>query len=369
LGNSIAIAAEFTEDAKDGDKVVLTIDRAVQDFVEQKLRAAVDRFHAKAGSVIVMDPYSGEIIAMASLPDFDPNNYGEVKNYDFFTSQAISSAYEPGSIFKTIAMAAALNEGVVTPDTTETFGAYVEVDGQKIWTATRQAYGRETMTQVLENSDNVAMVWVIQKLGKDAFYRYLRAFGYGVQTGVEMENEATGFVKSKHNLPEIDFVTMSFGQGIMVTPIQFVTSLACVANGGKLIQPHIVKKIIRENGKEEVTQSKVIREVLTPKTARQVGEMMVSVVENGHGKQARVKGYNVAGKTGTAQVADENGVYSYSKHIGSFGGFAPLEDPRFVMLVRLDEPQGVAWAEESAAPLFGEIASFLLKYYQVPPTK
>jgi len=368
-GKSIAVAATSQENPKDGGTVVLTIDRAVQDFVEQKLRAAVERFSAKSGSVIIMDPYTGRIISMASMPDFDPNNYGDIKDYNAFTSQAISSAYEPGSIFKVITMAAALNENTVQPDTTGVFDAYVEVDGQKIYTAIKQAYGKETMTQVLENSDNVAMVWVIQKLTRDPFYRYLRSFGFGVQTGLEMENEASGFVKDKHNLPELDFATTSFGQGIMVTPIQFVTALAAFANGGKLVQPHIIDKIIQQDGREIVTQNKVIREVISPKTAQQIGEMMVSVVENGHGKAARVKGYNVAGKTGTAQVADENGAYSYSKHIGSFGGFAPLENPKFAMLVRLDEPKGVSWAEESAAPLFGEIADFMLKYYQVPPTK
>jgi cell division protein FtsI/penicillin-binding protein 2 len=366
-GQPISIAPNEISESVPGDSIVITLDRAIQNAVEERLRDALQRYGGVSGSVTVVDPKTGKILAMASMPSFDPNNYGDVKDSSQYINQAISGAYEPGSVFKPIVMGAALDSGAVTPETTETFGASVKIGEYEIWTAIKQAYGRENMTQVLENSDNVAMVWVAQKLGVDNLYRYLEAMGFGKLTGIELAHESSGILKPKKNLAEIDLATTSFGQGISVTPLQLTMALAAFANDGKLTQPHILDRIIRKNGKEEKVVPKVIRRVVSSQTARQISEMLVSVVVNGHGYQAQVPGYNVGGKTGTAQIPRDYG-YDPWHTIGSFGGYAPIEDPRFAMLVRLDEPK-MYWAEFSAAPLFGDVAKWLLPYLGVPPSK
>lgn len=367
-GRQISVGTTEFSQPKDGDSIVLTIDRAIQFKVEKQLAEAVKKNKADSGSVVVMEPKTGRILAMASYPTYNPNKYNKVKEYGVFINQAITDIYEPGSVFKPLVMAAAINEKLVEPTTEHRFGAYVEVQGQKINTALKRAYGLETMTQVLENSDNVAMVWIQQKLGKEKMYEYLDRYGFGTRSGIELAQESAGRITSKKYATELDLATMSFGQGIAVTPLQLATACAALTNGGKLVKPYIVEKIITADGTEERTKPKEIRRVVEEDTARKIDEMMVSVVVNGHGKPAKVAGYNVGGKTGTAQVATKTG-YSASKHTGSFLGFAPLEDPAFSMITKLDNPRAVQWAEFSAAPLFGQIADWLLKYLMIPPTK
>jgi len=367
-GRVITDNEKVLSQVQQGVNLYLTIDRSVQYFVEEKLKKAVEDFQADSGSVVIMDPKTGEIIAMANYPTFDPNEYFKVDNYQNFNNGVVSNSWEPGSVFKPLTMAMAIDKGMVTPETSEEFGASIKVLDREIWNSEKRPYGRETMTQVLENSDNVGMVWVGQKIGINNFYDYLYKFGFGEPTNIDLDNEAVGLVVDKSLVSEVDMATMTFGQGIAVTPIQLVAAVGAVANGGHLMKPYIVDKIMTVDGKEVDIEPEMVRNVINPTTSNSVAAMMVSVVENGHGKQAQVPGYYVAGKTGTAQVP-VNGVYDPHKTIGSFVGFAPAFDPVFVMLVKIDIPKTTEWAESSAAPLFGEIAEFLLNYYMVPPER
>lgn len=367
-GRTIADTEQVLNQVQQGLNLHLTIDRSVQYFVEELLKKAVEENQADGGSVVVMEPKTGKVLALANYPTFDPNQYSKVENYANFNNPAVTNFWEPGSVFKPLVMAMAMDLDMITPETSEYFDASIKVLDREIFNSEKKAYGRETMTQVLENSDNVGMVWVGQKLGKDNFYKYLYKFGFGDPTKIDLAGESPGSVVDKSAVNEVDLATMTFGQGIAVTPIQLTAAVGAIANGGYLMKPYLVDKITTVDGKEIEVKPEVVRSVLNPITAQSIGAMMVSVVENGHGKQAGVKGYYVAGKTGTAQVPI-NGIYDAHKTIGSFVGFAPVGDPRFVMLVKIDIPKTTEWAESSAAPLFGKIAEFLLNYYMVPPER
>ncbi len=358
-------------EARNGSDFVLTLDRNIQYKSQEILEDAVERYKATSGALIIVEPKTGKILSMANVPTFDPNNYNKVPTVEqnVFNNMAINNAWEPGSIFKPLVMAAAIQEGKVQPETENTFGACVKVDSFQICTSTGEAYGKETMTQVLENSDNVAMVWISELLGKNSLYKYIKDFGFGRKSGVELDTESAGEVAEAKHWANSERATIAFGQGITATPLQVLMATASIANQGKLMQPYIVDKVVNFDGKEQIRTPKEITRVISEETAKKVSEMMVSVVEYGHGKKAGVAGYQVAGKTGTAQVPKPGGGYYADRHIGSFVGFAPANDPRFAMIVRLDDPRVVDWAESSAAPTFGEMAQWLLEYMQVPPTE
>lgn len=358
-------------DPKNGSDYILTIDHNIQYQAEVILKKAVEKYQADSGLIIVMNPKTGAIYAMAGEPTYDPNKYNEVSQdqQSVYTISSIASAWEPGSVFKPLIMAAAINEGKVTPETEGVFSNSVTVDSYEIHTATDQAFGKETMTQVLENSDNVAMVWVSEQLGKEKEFQYLKDYGFGRKTGIELDTETEGKVLALKEWSNTQRATIAFGQGISVTPLQLSTAVSSIANGGKIMKPYIVSEVEDANGHKDIRGSQEIKQVLSAETAKKVAEMMVSVVVNGHGKKAAVPGYRVAGKTGTAQVPKPGGGYYTDRHIGSFIGFAPADDPKFVMLVRLDQPKNVDWAESSAAPTFGEMAAWLLDYFRVPPAE
>jgi cell division protein FtsI/penicillin-binding protein 2 len=357
-----------------GNDLVLTIDRTIEYTVCQKLNEAVQRHGADSGSIIVMDPKTGAIIAMCSSPDFDPNNYEKVDDINVFNNMAVFNQYEPGSVFKSVTMAAALDQGKVTPETTYVDEGQVMVTG---WPKplknsdfdTFGGHGEVNMTTVLENSLNTGVIFAMKQIGAKTLADYIKNFGFGEKTGIELAGESLGDIRNLtvEKIKEIDVAVASFGQGISVTPLQLVSAYASFANNGVLMKPYIVKEIIYPDGTKDITQPQAIRQVISEKTATILGGMLVNVVENGHGQKAGVKGYYVAGKTGTAQIPRKDGRgYETGANIGSFAGFAPANDPKFAMLVRIDRPRDVAWAESSAAPLFGEIADFLLQYYQVP---
>lgn len=354
---------------KDGSDYVLTLDHNIQYKAEQILSAAVEKYQADSGFLGIMDPKTGAVLALAGTPSYDPNKFNEVVpgQQEVFNNSGIAAAWEPGSVFKPLIMAAAINEGKVQPETEGVFSNKVTVDSYEIHTSTDEAYGQETMTQVLENSDNVAMVWLSEQLGKETEYQYLKDYGFGRKTGIEMDTEATGSVLELKKWSNTQRATIAFGQGISVTPIQLMTAFSSIANGGKLMKPYIVSEIKDSSGHKDVTQTQEIKTVLKEDTANKLKEMLVSVVVNGHGKKAQVEGYEVAGKTGTAQIPKPGGGYYEDRHIGSFIGFAPARDPKFLMLVRLDQPKNVKWAEESAAPTFGQMADWLLGYYRISP--
>jgi cell division protein FtsI/penicillin-binding protein 2 len=367
-GRAISLE-EALAPARDGTDLLLTVDRNLQYIVEQYLDEATAKFRTEGGSVVVINPKTGEIIAMASRPAFDPGNYQTGGSNSLFLNPATQLSWEPGSVIKPLAMAAALNEGIVEPETTETFGSSVVVDGWTINTAQNKAFGRETMTQVLENSDNVGMVWVAEKLGSEKYYSYLKGFGFADKTGVDLQGEADPQILPAKEWRNINRATISFGQGIAITPLQLTVAYAALANQGKLMWPHLVKAYLTPDGQERKVDPKEVGQVISQETSKKITAMLVSVVERGHGKRARVSGYKVAGKTGTAQVPSPSGGYDENKHIGSFCGYAPAEDPIFAMCVKLDTPKNVDWAEASAAPVFGQIASWILANYNIRPTE
>lgn len=356
--------------AQNGVNLVLTIDSTVQFIVEKELKSAIEKYGAKGGTIVIMEPDNGKILAMASEPSYDPNEFNKVPEDEQwkFVNPAVTYAWEPGSIMKPIVMASAINDGKVEPDTKPDdlpggFTNQVTINGYEIHNAEDKAYGYETMSQVLERSDNIGMIWVADKLGNDSMNKYLQDFGFGSKTGIDVEAESNGKLLDLKDWRDVSRATMSFGQGISTTPIQMAAAYSVIANGGKLVKPHLLDRVISSTGEEREVQTTEVRQVIKKETADKVKEMLVGVVERGHGKNARVEGFRVAGKTGTAQVAKESGGYEENVSVGGFIGFAPADNPKFVMLVKLDRPANVEFAESSAAPTFGTIAKWLLTNY------
>lgn len=375
LGRVISLLDQ--KDPQNGNSYVLTIDRSVQYFVEKKLAEAMTTYQADSGTVVVMDVKTGGIVAMASLPSFDPNNYRDqaVKDPGLFMNPATSYLFEPGSIFKPIVMSAALDAGAVTPETEETFGNFVKVGSYEIHTAEDKPFGKENMTQILQNSDNVGMVWVSEKLGKDAMYKYIKNFGFFDRTGIDLDTEVPGRAPDFKQWKEINRATIAFGQGISITPIELVAGYTTIANGGKYVYPHIVDKVIMSDGTEKRVEKQEGEQVISQTTANVMKQMLSAVVENGHSKKAAVAGFKVGAKTGTAQIPKPEGGYEDNdSKLGiynhSVAGIAPVDDPQFAMLVKLTKPKTARYAESTAAPLFGDIANFLLNYhYRLKPTQ
>jgi stage V sporulation protein D (sporulation-specific penicillin-binding protein) len=370
-GGGILIGDNNLVQAQNGDNVVMTINHTVQYETEKILKAAVEKNNADSGSIIVMEPQTGKILAMANYPTYDPNNYAQVEDISVYRNTAVSDAYESGSVFKAITMAAGLDSGVVDPGTTYTDMGAVKEAGYTIRNSDLKANGIQTMTNVLEKSLNTGVIFVEKKLGNKNFADYVRRFGFGELTGIEAQGEAAGNIRNLNNLKSnIQFFTAAFGQGIAVTPIQLISAYSAIANGGVLMKPQIVDKMVHPDGSEDDTHPQEVRRVISEKAATLLAQMLRSVVTNGHGKRADVPGYLVAGKTGTAQVASTNSRgYAEGINIGSFAGFAPMNNPRFTILVRVNNPRSVDWAESSAAPAFGELMKFLLDYYDIAPTE
>jgi cell division protein FtsI/penicillin-binding protein 2 len=370
-GRWISIGERNLQPAVNGDNLVLTLNHTVQFEVENILKDAVEQHQADNGSAIVMDPKTGKILAMANYPDFDPNNYSQVDDMSDYINSTISSEYECGSIFKTVTMAIGLDSGKITPDTTYVDTGAVHEAGYTIQNADLKAHGTQTMTQVLDMSYNTGAIYAEKLIGNQTYLDYLHRFGFGQKTGIDLPAEATGNISNleQHVNRNIEFDTASFGQGITSTPIQIADFYSAMANGGILMKPQIIDKIIHPDGRVEEVQPEEVRQVVSPDTAQKISTMLESVVTNGEGKKAAVPGYRVGGKTGTAQVPKPGGGYEDGVTIGSFAGYAPLDDPQFVVLVKIYHPKDVQWAESSAAPTWGKIMQFLLEYYNVEPTE
>ncbi|MBI3980366.1 penicillin-binding protein 2 [Candidatus Microgenomates bacterium] len=365
-GRPIVIGEKTVKEADNGRTLVLHLDRTVQFIIEEKLREGLEKYGAKAGSVVVMDPTTGGIIGMSSFPSYDPRNWF---TYDssLYKNPAVADFYEPGSTFKTLVMSAGINEGVVTPETEcDKCTGPREISGFTIRTWNNKYFPNSTMTQVLEHSDNTGMVFVQEKLGKEKYLTYLRNFGIGEKTGIDLEDEATIPLRAEDDWRAIDLATSSFGQGIAVTAIQLVRAVATIANGGLLLEPHVVDKVITPEGKEIPIAPKIVKRVISNKTAKIMTEMLINAVEKGEAKWAKPPGFRIAGKTGTAQIPVK-GHYDETRTIASFIGFAPADRPKFVMLVRISEPTTSPYGSETAAPLFFAIAKDLFAYYGIGP--
>lgn len=369
-GRWITGGARKIEPAVDGASVVLTVDRAVQFKAQEVLNNTVQKTEAESGSLVVVDPKTGAVLAMANYPDFDPNQFKDVTDQAVFRNQAVSDAYEPGSVFKPITMAAGLDAEVITPDETYEDTGEVRLDKFIIRNALDRVYGRQTMTQVLEQSINTGAMYVVNKTGAEKFLDTVKKFGFGSQAGITLPAEAPGNIQNLIGGGEIHYATASFGQGVTVTTFQLAQAFAAIANEGKMMKPRIVEKIIHADGQEEIFGPEDLRQVISSKAAHMLAAMLVSVVEKGHGKRAGVPGYFIGGKTGTAQVAKADGPgYDPDRTVGTFAGFGPADNPQFAMVVKVVNPRAVRFAESSAAPAFGEMARYLLNYFQIPPTR
>ena len=424
-GKQITVGESEIQDAVNGSDIMLTIDRTIQSEAEKALKWGVDEFQADSGLLIVQEPDTGRILAMAHYPTFNPNSFsdtfdteeielskkdrdnlytvGEGDNqrqylyirkdpdqrieifydaekdeyYKFknnvgpevYQLKAVTLPYEPGSVFKPVAMASAIDAGEVTPYTTFTSYGPLKVDEFEIHTFNDQYYGISTMTDVLVHSDNTGMAFVAQKLGRALFYDYLQAFGFGKKSHVEFEGEHTGRMEYYDHWADSELVTKAFGQGITVTPIQLVTAISTIANGGLLMQPYIVDYIEEADGRRNEFEPSVVRRVLKEETADQVTAMMTAVAEEG-APLAKLDSHYVAGKTGTAQTYKWGRALSgKGTTITSFVGFAPIDNPKFSVLIKLDRPKTIEWGAATAGPVFNRLARFLVNYYNIPPDK
>jgi cell division protein FtsI (penicillin-binding protein 3) len=367
IGAWIPLGKRALEAAHDGSDIYLTLDRTLQFELCSIVEAHAKEFNASGAAAIIVEPKTGAVKAMCSYPSFNPNVYNEVEDIDVYNNKSLFGAYEPGSVFKPITMAAALDQEVVTPDTT-----YIDEGSRKfgkytIRNALNKKYGMQTMTNVLEQSINTGMIFIVEKLGKEMFREYVHRFGFGSPTGLQLDTEVAGDVSSLDKEGEIFAATASFGQGITATPMQIVAAYSAIANRGEMPKIHIVDEIQHKDGKVNKTDITKTHRVLSDRAASLLVGMMVSSVENGHMTAARVPGFYIAGKTGTAQIA-EGGDYSENATNHTFAGFGPAEDPRFVIVVKYERPER-NFADATAVPTFGKMAKFLLQYYGIAPTR
>jgi cell division protein FtsI/penicillin-binding protein 2 len=385
-GIPIATADNIEKAPVDGTSYVLTLDRNIQAMSESELKAQVDKVHAKSGSIVVMDPTNGAVKAMATYPSFDPNNYGSVKDYSVFLNQPVSGAFEPGSGMKVFTMAAGLDQGKVTPDTTYDDPFCYQVDDRKVCDAPTDHAGKgKSMTVVLRDSLNTGAMFVLRMLGGDpgkftlagkkTLYNYFtRHFGFGTPTGIEQAGEEGGTVPQPSNAAgnNVTFANMTFGQGMSVNMVQMTAAMAAIANGGKLYQPHVIDAVMNPDGTTVPVAPKLLNShVMNPTAINQLTGMLEVVVQHGSGYLAGGEnpGYKIAGKTGTAQIPNPNGQgYLEGKNIGSFLGFAPADNPKFVVMVRINEPGVGGYAETTTVPVFGNVCKWLFKYYGIPPS-
>ncbi len=368
-GRWIGIGTRNVDPAQDGADIVLTLDRTVQYVACTILEEAVERFEADSGSLVILDPKTGAIQAMCGVPNFDPNVYNEVESIDVYNNKSIFEAYEPGSVFKPIVMAGAIDVGAVTPSTGYEDLGEVKIDRFTIRNSDLKSYGWQTMSEVLEKSLNTGMIFVMREMGGKQMARYLRDFGFGDTTELALDSEVGGDVSALDRDSEIYYATTSYGQGVTATLLQVAASYGAIANNGRYIAPYAIDEIRHTNG--EVTgHTSNERQVISSKSAQTISAMLVSVIENGHANTAAVDGYYIAGKTGTAQVARDDGAgYKKDETIATFAGFGPVSNPQFVAAIRIDHPRTTQWASGTAAPVFGEIAQFLLQYERIPPDR
>lgn len=365
LGNPIL--TDVREEKKiDGRSLVLSIDRSVQYIADRQLKKGLEKYQAEGGTVIIMDTKTGKILGSASYPKFDPQKYYEYEG-GLYKNPVVSNLYEPGSTFKVLVMAAGIDAGLVKPDTRCNICASpIEITSYKIKTWNDEYYPNTTMTEVIQHSDNTGMVFVGQKLGVKRLSDYLERFGMGETTGIDVQGEISGDLRDEDSWYPIDLATASFGQGISVTPIQLITAVNSIANEGKLMVPQVVDKIITEDGKTIEIKPKMRRRTVSEKTATLVTWMMVNSVEKGEAKWTKIPEYQVAGKTGTAQIPVA-GHYDPTQTNASFVGFFPPENPKITMLVVVNKPKTSIYGSETAAPLFFSIARDLIQYYNISP--
>ena len=364
LGNPLPFGRRLFDAPAPGGDLRLTIDRYLQRLVEEKLDEALEAHEATGGTIIVMDPRTGEILAMASRPSFNLSELDleDRSQTELYRNRAVTDVYPPGSLMKTVTMAAAIDSGLVTPESTYYDDGAAVMGGVTIRNWDLSAHGTTTATEFFQLSLNTGAVWLAGLLGPDRFYEYVQRFGFGESTHVGLGGEAGGLVRTNQDEGwcRCDLATNSFGQGIAVTPLQLITAISALVNGGLLMRPYIVQEVAGPEDRR-LFEPVVVRRVVSEETSRMLVQMMNAVVDGRDAHPAQVPGYRVGGKTGTSTFVDQPGV------IASFIGFVPVEDPQFIMLVKIDEPQDARLGSVVAAPIFSELALPLLAYLGVPP--
>ncbi len=347
--------------------VVLTIDKNIQAYAEDTLANVLKKWNAQSGTIIVEDPATGKILAMADEPTFDPNRYSDYQP-NLYLNKSVQGVFEPGSSYKPITMSVGLDLNKIMPETTFDDRANISIGGYTIKNFNEKNFGVVTMSKVLEKSINTGAMFVENLVGDENFLSYSINIGFGQRTGIDLPGEVNGDIANLYSGRHINYLTAAFGQGIAVTPMQLINAYSAIANGGKLMRPYVVEKVIKEGGEEVITKPEIISIPFSKKTSDKLRSMLVGVVDNGFDK-ARIKGYDIAGKTGTAQIPDGRGGYEAKDFIHDFLGFAPAYDPKFVVLIKMDRPKGIQFAADSLSPTFREMAQFLINYYKIPPTR
>lgn len=351
--------------AREGADLVLTIDRTIQHAVEQRLALAIQEYQAQSGSILVMDPHTGAILAMASAPCYDPFKFYETDGELLF-SPSYQEQHEPGSVMKLVTMAAALDSGKFTPQSTYYDAGVLEVGGHKTVNWDRSAPGTTDMTTLLARSLNVGAATLSTSLGSDLYYDYMQRFGFGRPTNIDLFAEASGQMPLPGDplWTESMLATNAYGQSIAVTPLQMLTAVSAIANGGVMMQPYVVQEIHTENG-VIMHEPSILGRPISPETAQQTTTMAITAVAR-EVPEAQIDGYTIAGKTGTAQIA-ENGIYHPTDTIASFIGWLPADDPELLVYVKLDRPQVAPWGSMTAAPTFARLAEELVVLMDIPP--
>lgn len=349
--------------------IELTVDMTIQFLVEQELDKAMATTRPHAVTCIVMDPKTGDVLAMANRPGYNPNRFYDYSP-ELWTNRAVSFNYEPGSTFKAVVAGAALEEKIVTPWQYFVDPGYIMVSGRRIQNWNSASFGTITFTDVVKNSVNTAFAQIGLELGGERLMAYAKRFGFGDYTGIDLPGEGTGLLFEPEDMVDSDMATTAIGQSIAVTPIQLVSAMSAIANGGTLLKPHIVKRIYNADGSvyKEYNREEV-RRVLTPDVDKELVGMLEAVVSSGGGGKAKITGYRIAGKTGTAQKIRHDGAgYMEGRYIASFCGFAPVEDPAVCVLVIIDDPLGIFYGGQIAAPLAGNVFAKLFRYMKIPPS-
>lgn len=363
----------FDRHGYQGDRcksIQLTIDSAIQFIVEQELDRAMAENNPVAVTCVAMNPKTGEILAMANRPTYNPNRFWDYEP-EIWKNRAVSFIYEPGSTFKTVTAGAALQEGIVTPNQVFVDPGYVMVSGMRIQNWNGASFGTVTFADIVKQSLNTGFALIGLELGGEKLVDYAHLFGFGKVTGIELPGEEEGILYKPDEMVDSDIATMSIGQSIAVTPLQLVTAMSAVANNGILLKPHIVKSIRNANGSLYMeTQVEPLRKTIDPAVDKTLVGLLEQVVATGGGQKAKVRGYRVAGKTGTAQkVNDDGSGYGEGKYIASFLGFGPVEDPQIALLVMIDEPSGVFYGGQIAAPVASRILSQVFRYLRIEPSE
>lgn len=371
LGSIIRSLRTKEQMAVNGASLVTTIDKNIQYQADLEVKNLVETRIASSGSIIVMDPKTGKILALSNYPNYDLNNFSKVKNYSVYKNYAVEDAIEIGSVVKVLTMSAGIDAGVVSPNTTYHDKGFVTLNNRTIKNFRNEVYNKVDMTKVLEKSINTGSIFVSQQLGKEKFFDYLKRYKLNKRTGIDLANEGQGSyanIERKH-ATAVDFATASYGHGITVTPLSLLRAYAAIANGGEMVTPYIVEALKQPDGEfSAINKQELVSErVISKETADTIKDMMVSVVEHGYGSRAKIPGYLMAGKTGTADIVYQ-GKYS-NDTIQTFAGFFPANDPKVAMLVLIDRPAIGEAASGTVTLGFRNLARFIINYYNIPPTE